>query len=151
MVKDLPAMQETQVWSLGLDDPLKKEMATLSSILAEALLDFVFEDTGRSEEIAAPTWKRLQACSTVGPWQYPGLGLLKSEALGRLGADPFIEDFQVPWKRRVDSEAHSCASAQRLWLWWIYGTQKHMESTAVALGDEVHTCSFLTEPLFTKE
>jgi len=69
MVKDLPAMQETQVWSLGLDDPLKKEMATLSSILAEALLDFVFEDTGRSEAIAAPTWKRLQACLAVSrPW-----------------------------------------------------------------------------------
>ena len=29
-----PAMQETQVWSLGGEDPLKKEMATQSSILA---------------------------------------------------------------------------------------------------------------------
>ena len=28
MVKNLPAMQETQVWSLGGEDPLKKEMAT---------------------------------------------------------------------------------------------------------------------------
>ena len=27
-------MQETQVWSLGQQDPLKKEMATYSSILA---------------------------------------------------------------------------------------------------------------------
>ena len=62
MVKDLPAMQETQVRSLGLEDPLEKEMATLSSILAEALLDFVFEDTGKSEAIVAPTWKQLQAC-----------------------------------------------------------------------------------------
>ena len=48
-------MQETQVRSLGLEDPLEKEMATLSSILAEALLDFVFEDTGKSEAIVAPT------------------------------------------------------------------------------------------------
>ena len=30
----LPAMQETQVWSLGWEDPLEKEMATHSSILA---------------------------------------------------------------------------------------------------------------------
>ena len=34
MVKNLPAMQETQVPSLGLENPLEKEMATHSSILA---------------------------------------------------------------------------------------------------------------------
>ena len=34
MVENLPAMQETQVQSLGWEDPLEKEMATHSSILA---------------------------------------------------------------------------------------------------------------------
>ena len=34
MVKNLPAMQKTQVQSLGCKDPLGKEMATHSSILA---------------------------------------------------------------------------------------------------------------------
>ena len=34
MVKCLPAMQETQVRSLGQEDPLEKEMATHSSIPA---------------------------------------------------------------------------------------------------------------------
>ena len=34
MVKKLPAMQETQGQSQGLEDPLEKEMATHSSILA---------------------------------------------------------------------------------------------------------------------
>ena len=34
MVKNLPAMQETQVQSLGWEDPLEKRMATHSSILA---------------------------------------------------------------------------------------------------------------------
>ena len=34
MVKNLPAMQETQVQSLGQEDPLEKEMATHSCILA---------------------------------------------------------------------------------------------------------------------
>ena len=34
MVKNLPAMQETQVRTLGQKDPLEKEMATHSSILA---------------------------------------------------------------------------------------------------------------------
>ena len=34
MVKNLLAMQETQVQSLGGEDPLEEEMATHSSILA---------------------------------------------------------------------------------------------------------------------
>ena len=34
MVKNLPAVQETQVRSLGQEDPLEKETATHSSILA---------------------------------------------------------------------------------------------------------------------
>ena len=34
IVKNLPAMRETQVRSLGQEDPLEKEMATHSSILA---------------------------------------------------------------------------------------------------------------------
>ena len=33
-VKNLPAMQETGVRSLGWEDPMEKEMATHSSILA---------------------------------------------------------------------------------------------------------------------
>ena len=32
MVKNLPTMQETQVWSLGWEDPLERWMATHSSI-----------------------------------------------------------------------------------------------------------------------
>ena len=34
MVRNLPAMQETQVQSLGQDDPLEEEMVTHFSILA---------------------------------------------------------------------------------------------------------------------
>ena len=34
MVKPLPAMQETWVQSLGWEDPLEKEVATLSNIIA---------------------------------------------------------------------------------------------------------------------
>ena len=33
LVKNLPAVQETQVWSLGWEDPLEKEMANHSSIV----------------------------------------------------------------------------------------------------------------------
>ena len=38
MVKCLPAMRETQVQSLGQEDPLEKEMATHSNILAWRIL-----------------------------------------------------------------------------------------------------------------
>ena len=34
VVKNLPAVQEMWVWSLGREDPLEEEMATHSSILA---------------------------------------------------------------------------------------------------------------------
>ena len=38
MVKNLPAMQETQLQSLGQEDSPKKEMATHSSMLAWEIL-----------------------------------------------------------------------------------------------------------------
>ena len=34
VVKSLPTMQKTQIWLLGWEDPLGKEMATHSSFLA---------------------------------------------------------------------------------------------------------------------
>ena len=37
MVKNLPAMRETQVQSLGWEDPLEKEMAVHSIILAQRI------------------------------------------------------------------------------------------------------------------
>ena len=37
MVKNLPAVQETWVGSLGGEDPLEKEMAPYSSILASRI------------------------------------------------------------------------------------------------------------------
>ena len=37
MIKNLPAMLETQVWSLSWEDPLEKGMATHSSILARRI------------------------------------------------------------------------------------------------------------------
>ena len=44
MVKSPPAKQETQVQSLGRDDPLEKEMATHSSILFFFFLIFFLSD-----------------------------------------------------------------------------------------------------------
>ena len=47
MRKNLPAMQETQIQSLGREDPLEKEMAThQSSILAWRILSLLTEAGG---------------------------------------------------------------------------------------------------------
>ena len=51
-VKNLPAVQETQVQSLGRENPLEKEMATHSSILA---------------------WKTPWTEEQRGPWGHKGL------------------------------------------------------------------------------
>ena len=53
-VKNLPAMQEIQVQSLGREDPLQKAMATHSSILAWRI----------------PWTESLVGCS---PWDHQGL------------------------------------------------------------------------------
>ena len=53
MVKCLPAMQETQVRSLGQEDPLEKEMAIQSSTLAWEIL-WAEEPAG-----VAKSWTRL--------------------------------------------------------------------------------------------
>ena len=58
MVENLPAMQETQVRSLGLEDLLAKEMATHSSILGWRIP--WREEPGRFQED-----KFRQACSEV--------------------------------------------------------------------------------------
>ena len=47
--KKLPAVQETQVQSLGQEDPLEKEMATYSSILAWKIPET--EEPGRLQSI----------------------------------------------------------------------------------------------------
>ena len=50
-VKHLPVMQVTQVWSLGWEDPLEKEMATHSSILAWRIL--WIEEPGRLQSMGS--------------------------------------------------------------------------------------------------
>ena len=57
MLKNLPALQETQVQSLGHEDPLEKEMASHSSILAWRIL--CTEEPGRLQ-----SWGRKELDET---------------------------------------------------------------------------------------
>ena len=51
MVRNLPATQDTWVWSLGCEKPLEKEMATHSSILA-------WEIHGQGSLVGYSPWNR---------------------------------------------------------------------------------------------
>ena len=57
IVKRLPTMQETQVQSLGREDPLKKEMATHSSVLAWKIP--WTEEPGRLQPMGSQSRTRL--------------------------------------------------------------------------------------------
>ena len=54
MVKNLPAMQETCVQSLGWEDPLEKEMATHLSILAWRIP--WTKEPGRLQSVGLQSW-----------------------------------------------------------------------------------------------
>ena len=56
-VKHLPPMQETWVPSLGLEDPLEKEVATYSSILAWRIP--WMEEPGGLQSMGSQSWTRL--------------------------------------------------------------------------------------------
>ena len=64
MVKNLPAMKDTWVRSLGQEDPLEKEMATPSSLLAWRIP--WTEKPGRLQSAAAKSLSRVRLF--VPPW-----------------------------------------------------------------------------------
>ena len=66
MVKNLPAMQETQVPPLDLEDPLEKERATHSSILAWRIPGT--EEPGRLQSKESDTTEWLTQETNTGTW-----------------------------------------------------------------------------------
>ena len=57
MVKNLPAMKETWVHSLCWEDPLEKEMATHSSIVAWRI-QWTEEPLGLQQFMGSKSWTR---------------------------------------------------------------------------------------------
>ena len=71
MVNNLPAMQETWVQTLGQEDPLEKEMATHSSILAwevpwaeEPTVQGVAE-WGKTERLKVKSLSHVRLCNPM--------------------------------------------------------------------------------------
>ena len=74
MVKSLPAMQETQVQSLGWEEPLEKGMATHSSILAWRIP--WTEEPCRPKSKESNTTEQLTMIPTVGGYKSLSLAFL---------------------------------------------------------------------------
>ena len=68
VVKNLPAMQERQVWFLGLQDPLEEEMATHSSILAWEIP--LTEEPGRLQSKGSQGVRHDWSCTLMHVFSY---------------------------------------------------------------------------------
>ena len=64
MVKNLSAMQETQVWTLGPEDPLEEEMAAHSSIPAWEI-PWTEEPGGLQSMGSQKSWTQLSNSATI--------------------------------------------------------------------------------------
>ena len=89
MVKNLSAMWETRVWSLGQEEPLEKEMATHSSCLAWEI-PWTEELDGlqsiRSQESEATEW--LTHTRTTLRGYHKQMNLLSSMPAGKVRLEP---------------------------------------------------------------
>ena len=75
MVENLPAVQETWVWSLGREDPPEKGLATHSSVLAW-IIPWT-EKPGGLHDWAANTFTLTQGSASVCGWKRAGQQLLQ--------------------------------------------------------------------------
>ena len=99
MVKNLPAMQESQVWFLGREDPLEKGMTTHSSVLAWEI--------PRTEEPGG-----LQSIGSQ------GVGHNWATNTGQGG-------YLFSWYnvKLMTSIVQNCYKLQQVhWSWWVYDT-----------------------------
>ena len=76
----LPAMRETQVWSLGQQDPLEKEMATHSSILAWRI-----QWTGEPGGLQSLGSQRVAHNWATNSFTFQWLGLLRARVWSLVG------------------------------------------------------------------
>ena len=81
MVKNLPTMQETQVQSLGWEDPLEKGMATHSSILAWRIPHT--EEPGRLQSVGSQKLRHTEQLTlSLSSWNVMDCGLPGSSVHG---------------------------------------------------------------------
>ena len=97
LIKNLPAMQETWVQSLGREDPLEKEKATHSSILAWRIPWTSGKELDTTEQLSLFTFTFLKALTHTcrrRQW-HPTPVLLPGKSHGRMslvGCSPWGRD-----------------------------------------------------------
>ena len=81
MVKNLPAVQETQVQSLGWEDTLEKGMATHSSVISffHHFLSFSLSSPGEGNDNSLQCHFFLGKTMDGGAWQATVHGVTKSQ------------------------------------------------------------------------
>ena len=100
-LKNLPAMQETLVQSLGQEDPLEKGMATHSSILAWRI-PWTEEPGGLAELQLSKSQTWLRAISFFLFWAFP----LDGDAPGKHCCSPeALKEDRAKWGRNFWAEA----------------------------------------------
>ena len=146
-VQNLPATQETQVWSLGQEDPLEKGMATCSSILAWRI-PWTEKPSGYSpwgcKESDTTEWLTLSRAYIV------LVQTIVSQALQtRVIYSTFLNLFFLICKMMVILTVHGRKSA--LWsLWWELNELKQTKSLARSKCYEILSCFYkqcMAQPL----
>ena len=116
MAKNLPAMQETRVRSLGREDPLEKGKAGHSSILARRIPRT--EEPGGLQSVGSEsdTTERLHFFKAIS-------GPVKEYALS--GFDPWVG--KIPWKGNGNPLQYPCLeNLMGSGAWWaaVHGVAK---------------------------
>ena len=123
MVKNLPAVQEMQVWSLGREDPLEKEMATHLSILA---------------------WKKShgqRSLAGYSPWGHKELDTTESDMTDWGTVARLSEPVLAERERHSSAPADCChvgllaRGCQTFWMWNIQ-LSDHARANKTCLGAE---------------
>ena len=101
-VKNLPAVRETWVWSLGQEDPLEEEIATCSSVLAWR----------------TPWTEEPGGLQSVGPQS------MQPQRVGHDGATSTTSVFWILWGWAGDSNCSYGSHVQFLKdIWWFSANQ----------------------------
>ena len=129
MVKNLPAMQETWIWTLGQEDPLEKKLATHSSILAWGI-PWTEEPGGlqsmRSPRVGYTEQLTLSLGFCVNSIHYSSLGSsLLAQSVKNL---PAIQVLSLIWED-LQEEGIAIHSSILAWQATVYGVTRSQHSS----------------------
>ena len=129
LVKNPPAMWETCVWSLGWEDPLEKEMATYSSILAWRI-----PWTVKSMELqrVRHDWGTITFLH-LGFWRHGLLKWIDKSRKWFLGSSLLFK--LIPWRTYSQSFPKWCRlPPPHFWSWkWTKGNERNRFSVPIDL------------------